>query len=89
MPERKDQKNTLTDIAELQGDPGRAKKTGLAKLHKGEVVLTKKKALVLKAKTPQEKEAAKKQIGKGAHLINRANGSVWALAAGDDFFLRY
>ena len=43
---------------------GTVRKTGLAKLHKGEVLLTKKKALALKAKLRKKRKPTKKQIGK-------------------------
>jgi hypothetical protein len=43
---------------------GTVKRTGLAKLHKGELVLTKKKAQALKIKLRKKKKTSKKQIGK-------------------------
>jgi hypothetical protein len=43
---------------------GVVKKTGLAKVHKGEVILTKSKAKTLKLKLRKKKKPAKKQIAK-------------------------
>jgi hypothetical protein len=43
---------------------GVVKKTGLANLHKGELVLTKKKAQALKIKLRKKKKPAKKHLAK-------------------------
>ena len=43
---------------------GVVKKIGFGKLHKGELVLTKKKAQSLKLKLRKKKKPSKKQIGK-------------------------
>jgi hypothetical protein len=49
---------------------GVVKKTGLAKLHKGELVLTKNKLQALKIKLRKKKKPAKKKITK--HFANLA-----------------
>jgi hypothetical protein len=45
---------------------GVVKKTGLAKLHKGELVLTKKKAQALKIQLRKKEKPAKRQLAKKA-----------------------